>query len=75
MKKVINLFNETKKVRLLIGWIGLLITAPFILWGMAGLLGIVPSMLKVFGLPGLRIPAGITIFGLLIAAIGFWDYD
>ncbi|MFA0809635.1 hypothetical protein [Microbulbifer epialgicus] len=70
--KVIRL---SKTTRFIIGWVGLLIAAPFFLWGLAGLLGVVPSMLKVFGIEGLRVPAGITIIGLVIAAIGFWDYE
>jgi len=30
-------------------------------------------MIDVFGIVGLRIPAGITIAGLLIAAVGFYE--
>lgn len=46
---------------------------PFFLWLPLGFLYAVPSMIDVFGVPGLRIPAAITVAGLLIAAIGFWD--
>ncbi|MFS1523192.1 hypothetical protein ACL7TT_03625 [Microbulbifer sp. 2304DJ12-6] len=52
-----------------------MIAVPFLLWGMFGAMGIVPSLYEVFGVLGLRIPAAITIFGLLIAAVGFWEYD
>lgn len=55
--------------------LGLLIVAPLALWLPLGWLGLVPSMVEVFGVPGLRAPASIAILGLLIAAIGFWDYD
>lgn len=53
---------------------GLLITAPFILWFLLGLLGLVPSIVQVFGPAELRTPASIVVAGLLIAALGFWDY-
>jgi len=54
-----------------LGWAGVLIAAPFFVWAPLGLLAAVPSMIDVFGVVGLRIPASITIGGLLIAAIGF----
>jgi hypothetical protein len=36
-----------------------------------GFTGLIPSMIDVFGVVGLRIPAGVTIAGLLLSAIGF----
>ncbi|WP_143729889.1 hypothetical protein [Microbulbifer sp. GL-2] len=75
MKKSTDITNRLRKVRVFIGWLGLLIATPFFIWGLLGLLGLVPSMLQVFGISGIRIPASITIIGLLVAAIGFWDYD
>ena len=53
------------------GWLGVVIATPFFLWVPLGLIGLVPSMIDVFGIVGLRIPAGVTIAGLLLAAIGF----
>ena len=53
------------------GWFGVIIAAPFFLWVLLGFTGLVPSMVDVFGIVGLRIPAAITIAGLLIASVGF----
>jgi small-conductance mechanosensitive channel len=33
----------------------------------------VPTMVEVFGVAGMRTPASITVAGLLLAAIAFWD--
>jgi len=54
-----------------VGWAGVVIAAPFFLWVPIGLTGLVPSMIDVFGLVGVRIPAAVTIAGLLLAAVGF----
>ena len=54
-----------------VGWVGVIMSIPFFLWVPLGFTDLVPSMIDIFGLVGLRIPAGITIAGLLIAAIGF----
>lgn len=59
--------------RRVLGVMGALAAAPFFLWFALGSLDAVPSMVDVFGLPGLRIPASITIGGLLLAAIGFYE--
>jgi VIT1/CCC1 family predicted Fe2+/Mn2+ transporter len=52
---------------------GVLIAAPFFLWFFLGLLGLVPSIVQVFGPAEVRTPAAIVVAGLLIAALGFWD--
>jgi len=52
---------------------GLLIAAPFFLCFFLGLLGLVPSIVQVFGPAEVRTPAAIVVAGLLIAALGFWD--
>ncbi len=57
----------------ILGYIGVLMALPFFIWLPLGFLSTVPSMVDVFGVPGLRVPAGFTVAGLLIAAIGFWD--
>lgn len=54
-----------------VGWFGVIIAAPFFLWVPLGLIGLAPSMVDTFGVVGLRIPAAVTIGGLLLAAIGF----
>ncbi len=73
-QKKILLSNEQKGSKGLlhvVGWVGVIISIPFFLWVPLGFTDLVPSMIDIFGLVGLRIPAGITIAGLLIAAIGF----
>ena len=57
-----------------LGWFGVLVAAPFFIWAPLALLTPLPSMIDVFGVVGLRIPASITIGGLLLAAIGFHKY-
>lgn len=61
------------RIRRVIGGIGILIALPFFVWLPLGMLDSVPSMVDVFGISGLRIPASITVAGLLIAAIAFWE--
>ncbi len=53
------------------GWVGVVIATPFFLWVLLGMTNLVPSMIDVFGIVGLRIPAAVTIAGLLLAAVGF----
>jgi hypothetical protein len=60
-------------VRRLLATIGILLALPFFLWLPLGWLDLVPSMVDVFGVVGLRIPASLTIAGLLIAAVAFWE--
>jgi hypothetical protein len=47
---------------------------PILLWALLGLLPGIPSIIDVFGVTNLKIPAGIVIAGLLFAAIGFEDF-
>lgn len=65
--------NKTTGNLRILGIVGVMIAIPFFVWLPLGLLPAVPSMIDVFGIPGLRIPASLTVAGLLIAAIGFWD--
>lgn len=62
------------RIRLALGRLGLLAAALMFLWLPLGWLGVVPSLIEVFGVSGLRIPAGVTVGGLLLAAIGFNDF-
>ena len=57
-----------------LGWLGVLVAAPFFIWVPLSLVTTLPSMIDVFGVVGLRIPASITIGGLLLAAIGFHKF-
>lgn len=54
-----------------IGVAGIAVATLMLAWFIAGLAGLMPSMVDVFGVPGLRFPAGIAISGLLAASIGF----
>ncbi|WP_413663920.1 hypothetical protein ACG1BZ_00275 [Microbulbifer sp. CNSA002] len=68
-------YFRSKKVRLMVGWTGLSIAGVFFMWGILGFIPFIPSMLDIFGVLGLRIPAALTVLGLLMAAIGFWESD
>lgn len=57
-----------------LGLFGVALAAPLFVWLAIGWLPFVPSVVDVFGVHGLRWPAAVTVFGLLVAAIGFWDY-
>jgi len=63
----------TGRLRRGLGWLGLAVAAPLLAWLALGLLPIVPSMLEVFGVLGLRTPAALAVAGLLLAAIGFHE--
>ncbi|WP_346838330.1 hypothetical protein [Microbulbifer sp. SAOS-129_SWC] len=75
MKNLFDTFARSRRARRLVGFGGLLLVLPIVLWLPLGWLGLVPTMVAVFGVSGLRLPAGIVVAGLLIAAVGFWDYD
>ena len=72
------MYVEVKKhqalgCRRMLGVLGALTALPFFAWLPLGLLELVPSMVDVFGVPGLRIPASLTVGGLLVAAVGFYE--
>ena len=54
--------------------LGLGMVVAMLLWGFLGWLPGIPSVIEVFGVTDLKIPAGILIAGLLLAAIGFEDF-
>ena len=54
-----------------LGWLGLAMAVPFFAWVPLALVAPIPSMIDVFGVVGLRVPASIAVGGLLLAAIGF----
>lgn len=60
-------------MRKTVGLFGLALAAAFFVWLLAGLIPAIPSMVEVFGVPGLRIPAAVAVAGLLLAALGFWE--
>ncbi|MBT7626230.1 MAG: hypothetical protein HN589_08105 [Proteobacteria bacterium] len=53
----------------LAGWVGVIVATPFFLWVPLGFTGLIPSMIDVFGIVGLRIPAAFTIAGLLLFTV------
>ena len=59
------------RMRRLMGFAGIAAALPFFVWLVLGWLGAIPSVVEVLGMTGLRVPAGITVSGLLLAAIGF----
>jgi len=66
--------NRPSRIRVAAGWAGVCAAASMLLWLVVGWTGVVPSMLDVFGMNDLRIPAGVAIGGLLLAAFGFNDF-
>jgi hypothetical protein len=61
------------RTRTLLGVLGTLTAAFFCVWLLIGWMGWAPTMVEVFGVAGMRTPASITVAGLLLAAICFWD--
>jgi len=62
-----------KRFRLILGIVGCAMASFFFAWLLLGLLPGIPSMLDVYGMTGMRTPASITIAGLLLGAIGFYE--
>ena len=60
-------------IRRMIGWLGVVLATPFFIWLPLGLVPGIPNMMDIFGISGLRTPAAITIAGLLLGAIGFFE--
>ncbi|MCA1778521.1 MAG: hypothetical protein LC637_03805 [Xanthomonadaceae bacterium] len=61
------------RLRLIVGVVGCTTAAFFFAWLLLGLVPGIPSLVEVFGVSGVRTPASITIAGLLLAAIGFYE--
>lgn len=66
-------YTPRRRVRRAIGWTGVVLSLPVLFWAIFGFLPLVPSVVDVFGIEGLRTPAGVVITGLLMAAFGFHD--
>lgn len=60
-------------MRILLGVLGTVTAAFFFGWLLIGWIGWTPTLVEVFGVAGMRTPASITVAGLLLAAISFWD--
>ena len=59
------------KIRFIMGGVGLIAAILMLVWLITSVLGLTVSMIDVFGMEGIRIPAGIAIGGLMLAAVGF----
>lgn len=67
-------YSKTSRILHVVGITGVTISSIMLIWFLAGLTGVIPSMIEIFGVPGLRLPAGIAISGLLAASIGFNEF-
>lgn len=65
--------RQLNRVRLSLGLLGVVVASVFFIWLLAGWLGWVPSMVDMFGVEGIRTPAAISVAGLLLAAVSFWE--
>jgi len=70
---IIDCLAEIGWVRTSLGLLGATVAACFFIWLLIGWFGWVPTMVDVFGVTGMRTPASITVAGLLLAAISFWE--
>jgi len=59
------------KIRFFMGSIGLMAAILMLVWLITSVLGLTVSIIDIFGMEGIRIPAGIAIGGLVLAAVGF----
>lgn len=67
-------YKLRSRPRRILKLLGLGMALPMLLWALLGWLPGIPSVIEVFGVTGLKIPAGILIAGLLLAAIGFEEF-
>ena len=65
-----NIFRKGQRAARIVGP---LLAATVTLWFGLGLLGLVPSIVQVFGQTEVKIPAAILVAGLLLGAVGYWD--
>lgn len=57
-----------------IGILGVVVAVPFFVWVPLGWLGVVPTLIDVYGIEGLRTPASFVVGGLLVAALAFYEF-
>ena len=73
MSAIMDCLAEIGWIRTSLGVLGGTVAACFLVWFLIGWFGWVPTMVDIFGVAGMRIPASITVAGLLLAAISFWE--
>jgi len=73
MSPISHCLAKTGWFRASLGLLGIMVATSFFVWLLIGWFGWVPTMLDVFGIAGMRTPASITVAGLLLAAISFWE--
>ncbi len=61
-------------IKNLLKLLGICMAVPFFIWVPLGLIPSIPSIIDVFGIDGLKLPTGIVIGGLMLAAIGYEDF-
>ena len=66
-------FKDIGWFRVITGVSGITLAAFFLGWLLIGWAGWVHTMVDVFGIAGMRTPASLSVGGLLIAAIAFWE--
>lgn len=66
-----NILEAAKKAARVLG---VILVLPFFIWLPLSFVPVIPSMIDIFGMEGLRIPTGIVIAGLMLAAFGFEDF-
>lgn len=62
------------KIKKFLRVLGIAMALPFFIWVPLGFLPSIPSIIDVFGMDGLKLPTGIVIGGLMLAAIGYEDF-
>lgn len=61
-------------IKKLMRLLGISMAVPFFIWVPLGFIPSIPSIIDVFGVDGLKLPTGIVIGGLMLAAIGYEDF-
>ncbi len=61
-------------IKNLLKLLGISMAVPFFIWVPLGLIPSIPSIIDVFGIDGLKLPTGIVIGGLMLAAVGYEDF-
>jgi len=71
---LVNLdLTNVSMARRAVGVAALLLPAAVLAWLILGVFRVVPVMTDVLGVEGLRLPAGMAVGGLLVAALAFWN--